>query len=311
MQSAREFWTRANRRNFESGKQEGRKAATEVKITNSERDAVLKLNGFGDLQADDEKAYIFTRIGDLKHKLEDEEGRTIAQRAIRLELRMRRNDAIVSKIEAQAANPATDAKDALALRGDIKGYNDIGKELHTQHLELMEAMNATQAQNPSVAKKVAFVDCLGQLMRGVQEYEARGDTAIIDGIFTASEVKIQVAPMSLRPPQYRLDIVMIIHEAMKHENLWNPDYEPPSIERTMYRRMRKALSDTLNAAANEDGTVIEMEDEESVESRGSNVESMAAPVAPASAAPVTSGMAPPPMLPNSRANRPGEEIVVG
>lgn len=263
--AVRAFWLRwktANRKE-DNGDQRSVGVISEVdRATEAEREALLKAHGFSDITDPEEKLMAYSRIIDLKNKLEDEEGRTIARRAIRLELRLTRNDAIIAKLEHQAADPATDAEAATSLRNDIKGYHDLSKDIGAQHLNLMVKMNATQEQNPTVQRKVAFVDCIGQLIRGIQEYESRGDNTIIDGVFTAAEIKVQTRPMSLRPAQYRLDIVMITREAMKHENLWNPDYEPPAMERSMYRRMRKALRDALTAMEDDSGAVLEMEEEE-------------------------------------------------
>lgn len=262
--AAKAFWVRWQMANKKTGdwKPETGKSEEIERSTPTEREAALKLHGFSDLHDEEEALYAFTRINDLKHKLEDEEGKTIAQRCIRVELRIRRNDAIMAKLERAAADPDTDAEKATALRADINSYHTIAGDLSKNHLELMKAMNATQEQNPSVQRKVAFVDCLGQVTRAIQEYESRGDNTLIDGMFAAAEVKILTTPMSLRPPQYRFDIVMATRDAMKHENLWNPEYEPPAADRAMYRRMRGALAAVLSAAENESGSVIEMEDDE-------------------------------------------------
>lgn len=277
--------------------------------TTTERETVLRLHGFSDLHDEEESLYAFTRISDLKHKLEDEEGKTIAQRCIRVELRIRRNDQIMAKLEREAADHGTDADKATSLRADINSYHTIAGDLSKNHLELMKAMNATQEQNPSVQRKVAFVDCLGQVTRAIQEYESRGDNTLIDGMFTAAEVRIQTAPMSLRPPQYRLDIVMVTRDAMKHENLWNPDYEPPAAERGMYRRMRGALAAVLSAAENETGGIVEMEDEESGLSPGDDAISEV----PVTAVPAPENVTPSPPLGLPRkthASRPGDDFTI-
>lgn len=232
-----------------------------ARSTPEERETALKTHGFGDMADENERTYVYSRIQDLKHKLEDEEGKTIAQRCIRVELRMLRNDQIMAKLEREAAAPGTDAEKASSLRGSISGYHGMGNDLSREHLELMRAMNATQEQNPSIQRKVAFVDCIGQMIRGMQDYYSRGDNTIIDGVFTAAEVKILTKPLSLRPAQYRLDLVMMIRDAIKYENLWNPDYEPIPTERALYRRMRGALAATLAAAENDSGTLVEMEDD--------------------------------------------------
>lgn len=309
--AAKAFWVRWQMANKHTGLGIPETGKTEEieRATPTERETALKLHGFADLHDEEEALYAFTRSNDLKHKLEDEEGKTIAQRCIRVELRIRRNDAIMAKLERTAADPETDADKATSLRADINSYHTIAGDLSKNHLELMKAMNATQEQNPSVQRKVAFVDCLGQVTRAIQEYESRGDNTLIDGMFTAAEVRILTTPMSLRPPQYRLDIVMLTRDAMKHENLWNPDYEPPAAERAMYRRMRGALAAVLSAAENETGSVIEMEDDDgalgaSGEDAVTEVPATAiTSVEPAKAAPVS--------MPARRAkSRPGDEFTV-
>lgn len=312
LESAKAFWVRwqmANRRDDGGSRIEDGGAEGIQRATPTEREALLKLHGFSDLRDEEEELYAFTRIGDLKHKLEDEEGRTIAQSCIRVELRIRRNNQIMAKIERQAADPGTSPEQATSLRADIKGYHDMAGDLARQHLDLMKAMNATQEQNPSVQRKVAFVDCLGQLTRAMQEYESRGDTTLIDGIFTAAEVKILTTPMSLRPPQYRLDIVMIARHAMEHENLWNPEYEPVTAERGMYRRMRAALQAVLTAAENETGTMVEMEDDEAGLSGAEDVIAEVPSALPANSPP--NGSAPPGVaVPANRgARRVGDDFV--
>lgn len=308
--AAKAFWVRWSMANKHTGSgipETGRAEEIE-RSTPTERETALKIHGFADLHDEEEQLYAFTRTNDLKHKLEDEEGKTIAQRCIRVELRIRRNDAIIAKLEREAANPDTDADKATSLRADINSYHAMAGDLSKNHLELMKAMNATQEQNPSVQRKVAFVDCLGQITRAIQEYESRGDNTLIDGMFTAAEVRILTTPMSLRPPQYRMDIVMVTRDAMKHENLWNPEYEPPAADRAMYRRMRGALAAVLSAAENETGAVIEMEDDDGAfgptgEDAISEVPAAASGAAPPTAAPLS--------LPSRTAkSRPGDDFTI-
>jgi hypothetical protein len=270
--AAKAFWVRWQMANGTKSEVGNVKAEEIERSTPTERETALKLHGFSDLHDEEEQLYAFTRINDLKHKLEDEEGKTIAQRCIRVELRIRRNDAIMAKLERAAAAPDTDADKASSLRSDINSYHTIAGDLSKSHLELMKAMNATQEQNPSVQRKVAFVDCLGQITRAMQEYESRGDNTLIDGMFTAAEVRILTTPLSLRPAQYRPDLVMVTRDAMKHENLFRPDYEPPAADRAMYRRMRGAMAAMLSAAENETGSVVEMEgDDEAFGPTGEDV----------------------------------------
>ena len=61
-------------------------------------------------------------------------------------------------------------------------------------------------------------------------------------------------PTTLRPAQYRVDLVVLIADAMKEENLFNPEYVPPSMNRQDYRRLRAAMVRGL--AAVEEGEVV-------------------------------------------------------
>jgi hypothetical protein len=313
--AVRAFWVRWQTAHRGSERPETPQIDEISRATVAERDATLRSHGFSEITDENERLFVFSRINDLRDKIEEAEGRTLVQRCIRLELRMQRNDAIIAKLEHEAAKPDEDTDKASNLRKDIAAYNDLGKDLGVQHLALMKAMGATQEQNPTVQKKVAFVDCLGQLIRGIQEYESRGDNTIIDGVFTAAEVKILTTPMSLRPPQYRLDIVMLTRDAMKHENLWNPEYEPPQMDRAMYRRMRKALRDALGAMENEDGAVFEMEEDEIGGSGDSDAERPPSPsdamntAAPAAAPAAPLGGYQRPAL--TGRVRPGDEFTVG
>lgn len=254
--SAKQFWTRwrvANKVKFEPPPS----IVATPTIPKEEVDMLLLNHGLPDIEGADKRQFAAQRLRDFKHKLDDEEGRTLVVQVVRLELQMSGIDKIIQKLNQTAS---TVADDRNAMERWLKMYDGISE----RHLKVMEALNATQAQNPSAARKVAFIDCLGTLVKGIQEYEAIGDTALIDGVHTAGEIKFLITPSSLRPAQYRLDLMAIVNDSCRHHNLFNPDYVPPSLDRATFRRMMKSVQEALRATAESDGTLVEMEDDEAV-----------------------------------------------
>ena len=76
---------------------------------------------------------------------------------------------------------------------------------------------------------MAFGDSLGHLAKAMQEYYADGNNALVDGLFTAAEIKLLVTPTSLRPAQYRPDLPMLVEQW--RANFWNPEWEGVKLPR--------------------------------------------------------------------------------
>ena len=95
--------------------------------------------------------------------------------------------------------------------------------LQSTYENTLERLGATQEQNPGYRAKVAFGDSLGHLAKAMQEYYADGNNALVDGLFTAAEIKLLVTPTSLRPAQYRPDLPMLVEQW--RANFWNPEWE--------------------------------------------------------------------------------------
>jgi hypothetical protein len=130
----------------------------------------------------------------------------------------------------------------------------------------MEQLNLTQSQNPSIRRRSKIEASLNGMISAIREYESRGDRRLVDDVHTAAEVEILLKPTSLRPPQYRPDLVALIRDAMREENLFNPNYEPPEMPRASYRRFRGALMKGLQAV--EDGEAVQDLEEDYDDERG-------------------------------------------
>ena len=105
--------------------------------------------------------------------------------------------------------------------------------LQSTYENTLERLGATQEQNPGYRAKVAFGDSLGHLAKAMQEYYADGNNALVDGLFTAAEIKLLVTPTSLRPAQYRPDLPMLVEQW--RANFWNPEWEGAKLPREMHR----------------------------------------------------------------------------
>lgn len=253
IESAKQFWIRwrmSHKSNVE------KPAVIAPPVPEDKAAALLKRYGFSDLSDKDQRAYAAQRLVDFEHKLSDEEGGSIPPQAIRLELQLANIDTILDEL-------AKEVRTNEVKRKDYDSWLSTRNKTATQYLEIMKALNATQEQNPSAQRKLANIDCLGTLVKAVQEYEARGDTELLDGIHAAGEFQFLVTPTSLRPAQYRPDAVQMLNDALKHENFWNPEYVPPSLPRQIHRRLLKGFREGVLSATAADGKIIEMDDDES------------------------------------------------
>lgn len=255
--AAVEFWRKWSSAN---AKKDAPEKMMKAALPMEEALHLMAMHGFNheDYPLEVDRLFIGQRILDLQGKLEDDEGRVLAQSAIRMELQLRAMDSLVLNLQDDIKHESVPSVKG-ELRKELKDLTGMITSQRAQYLAAMKALEATQAQNPNQRRKVAFGDCLGQLVRAIQEYEAKGDSALVDGVFTALEVELLMRPMSLRPVQYRPDIVAIVNDSMKHENLWNPEYESPVMPRHVYRKFSKAWRDAASSLQ-EDERVVDMEE---------------------------------------------------
>jgi hypothetical protein len=75
----------------------------------------------------------------------------------------------------------------------------------------------------------------------MQEWYAKRERKLLDGIFTGEEIMWLLTPTEFRPAQYRPDIVVRLHEALRPENLWAEDYEPSPVQRNACRILSRIV----------------------------------------------------------------------
>lgn len=270
-------------------------------------DSLLALHGFEGVD-DADRQFVAQRVLDLQTKLEDEEGSSLARNAISLELQLRNFDRML--FDVQKAMKTGDAKQKATYRKEFTDLTNARKGVSGEYVSVMEALDATQAQNPSARKKAVFRDCISSLMEAVRAYASRGDRTLVDGMHTAAEIELLITETTFRPPQYRPDIVAVVNDAMKEENFLSPDYVPPTMPREEYRRFRQAWMAALRATQ-EGGPLSLDDDEPEVEAVASVSEEISGAAGGAAPSPLEADADMAPVAPQLRAKtlQPWEQFV--
>jgi hypothetical protein len=223
----------------------GEKALTEEDIVR-----LVKKHGFGSVPV---QLYpkVAERVMEMSHLFDLPEGRMLAQSAIFQELMIiTQQDKIGKLMQGGDANLSKEYKELQSLQTTYEGT--------------LDKLGATQDQNPNFRQRVAFNDCMGQVTKGMQAWYADGDNTIIDGIFTASEVQIQITPTTLRTAQYRPDLTLLIAE-WKRE-FWNPNYgydaegaevkTTGKLPREVMRKLLRGFEEGVRAQSAENGEAL-------------------------------------------------------
>jgi hypothetical protein len=223
---------------------------------------LLSKHGFEEVPPNYQR-YMARRIVEFQHLLDDEQGSHLARSALMQELILLEYDREIRRmLQKDGAGRSQKALDDLVQRRS---------SLQSTYENTLERLGATQEQNPGYRAKVAFGDSLGHLAKAMQEYYADGNNALVDGLFTAAEIKLLVTPTSLRPAQYRPDLPMLVEQW--RANFWNPEWEGAKLPREMHRfflaTFKKASEEfTEGKVAEMDGGEVEAGDVEMAVAEG-------------------------------------------
>lgn len=221
----------------------------------AEVDRLLLANGFVGIKDAQERVYIAGRIGELEPWLESEQSRAVARSLIQQEVMVffvldRAIAATREDMEEKKQKGHDAVKSGEQLLKLMKERRDSQAGIEST----MKQLGMDEARNASLKKKISFKDTIGTLMDGVAAYYSDADTALIDGVYTAAEIELLVTPFTLRPAQYRPDVVVACWEAM--QNFWDRDYVPTPASRLTLRRLRSGFAAGLAAIRSEEGESI-------------------------------------------------------
>jgi hypothetical protein len=193
-----------------------------------------------------DRAFVARRLIELATLMEDPNRREPARQLIMMELALSDSETtralLKSRLETISDKKDLGDKESSELQKiqDSLDKNEISHtKLTEKYLKAAGDLGAEQIEQGEL-RKVAL-GTASHFVEAIRQYYLAGDRSLIDGVFAADEIIWETTPLPLRPPQYRPDLVLRINEAMKPENLWNPNYEPSSFAQPgMFKTHREA-----------------------------------------------------------------------
>ena len=187
-----------------------------------------------------EKNWFLGRVADYQKALEDTAARELARAVLMSELQLFRLDAELNDAEKCPVGEGK-WKSTLALKRDIEASYNAS---HGKLQKLCPWIGGIEG-------KQSFLAVLSEITRAIQEYQAMGGTALIDGIKTGTEVQVECR-MSLQSPLPRARAGQLIYLLEARSGLWNPQWKSQLPEKTL-AAMDAAWAETYRRAALEQG----------------------------------------------------------
>lgn len=103
-----------------------------------------------------------------------------------------------------------------------------------------------------LAGQYDFRGVLSDLTAAILAYEARGDTQLVDGMFTGLEIQVELR-RSVQAPEVRYRAGLVLYVNAARQNLFNPDWNPdeagltPGALRVFDEAWKAAAAEVLNA----------------------------------------------------------------
>lgn len=195
--------------------------------------AILTPFRFNHLRAQDDRLYVANRILELRKLLEDKFKRESARQLILMEMNMANYETAIAALKSRLV---TIHKSSDISDGQSKEIQAIADSIERQE----KALTKLAATYHSAANEIGgdemeagegrrlAIGTASHLVEAHRRYYETGERVLIDGMFTAEEIIWLTNPLSIRPAQYRMDIVLRVREACLPENLWGADYAPGS-----------------------------------------------------------------------------------
>jgi hypothetical protein len=113
-----------------------------------------------------------------------------------------------------------------SIGGEYRSNQKVRQELDKVYRDQIAQIADLAPWFSQLAGKHAFKDVVSDITRGMQEYYARGDRRLVDGIFTTMEIRIELRTSVQAPqPKYRAGLVVAFNAAKA--GLWDRNYKCP------------------------------------------------------------------------------------
>lgn len=185
----------------------------------------------------DDRQWLAKRIGEWRKVLDQAQAKPLAGAALDSMLQLR-------LIQREMAGVKTGGKEYTAL-------TRLKLDYETALRSTMEQLDQIVPYFGLVAGKVSFSGVIADTIRATQEYHSKGTRRLADGIFTLTEIEVQLRRSTQRPDvQYRAAWVAYLNEA--RANLWNPNWKPRP-DHKFIRRGDAAFGASIAALQDADG----------------------------------------------------------
>lgn len=189
------------------------------------------------VENDLEMQWFCGRVKEMEKLLARSNTVQLARGQLMHELRMRRAEVDLFKYTAGTEEYEKARKDYEAA-----------EKSHQEVLSKIAEVAPWANQN---AKEVGLAGCVSDIIKGMQDWHARADKKLVDGLFTAAEIQVQLRTSVQFPkPRYRAGWVMAIVEARK--SLWDPAFKSQFKESDL-KKMDRGFAGAIEEVMAEDG----------------------------------------------------------
>lgn len=239
LDTARGTWRGRNRPSAEEIVQQTEAPAGDELPLGEADAALLKKYRFNVRLKQDEMEWFIDRVKQFSKILDEDLLVGMARNALNDELQLHRIEKWLSEGTAQVGS--VEWKQMINTRAKMaEDYN-----------KLLDKLWEKCPWAGNIAGKYAFKAQVADVTRAIQEWKSRGENALIDGIFTATEVQILCRRSVQAPePQYRAGAIVYLQAAKA--GFWNPDWQnqfPPAL----LRAITQAWTAAYTAAADAEG----------------------------------------------------------
>ncbi|MBM3831837.1 MAG: hypothetical protein FJ403_00880 [Verrucomicrobia bacterium] len=172
-----------------------------------------------------EKQWFAIRVREWRKLFDQSMTARLATQALFNEMRLRREENALWDLDKQPV-PESLEKRNLLEKNKAAIENRI-TELEQSYQEQLKNIEDIAPWFNATGKQISITGAIGELIKGVQEYKAKKDTRILDGVFTALELQVLMQQSRQVPePMYRFGWVTYINSTKAF--LWDQSFESAS-----------------------------------------------------------------------------------